>query len=546
MGLIRLKRNVALKLLNTGKALSNVATQNDEEYTDVPEYPPILDLSIRKRLERKKETRHDMVRAVKTVEEKQIKLNMPRYYGFKSYMLFEEKIPYNGLCLSQYVTRTHLINELGLPNFYENINSDGALDLAGDIQECLLMEIDYIQRLYDIKKEEITNADRENLTGAAIAKQINRIISNNLAPKYNHIVDSQADIAPRIESCWYAGGMDPPNHIKRMRSKIVYKKEFENDPIDRLMYYIGSPLLSVRSRMPLLPIMSHSEAENPEFEIPHFKYDPRVLGIPTEYRHVANIPGFWPGDPNMFGLVSFHKRGHIEEHLKQFKDPKDTEEAIHRQAILASYAWLHAQANFLGFTTFNDITYPLVTQTVITNGKQWSFYVYQLNTIKLHNTAQENPKKNVCWATGQMNLFEEINEDKIVGFNEDTLKLLVKFYANAPQERLAVNMRPYLSNEEKLAADYQDDDKRQWLEREYKYLVANRPRLKEVDEIYSWEKIYKIDHKTRPLEKRLRPFELLKNPYKRALNHRLPRYIPKALRPDLPKHKGRRAKEYFP
>nr|CAD7450838.1 unnamed protein product [Timema bartmani] len=51
-------------------------------------------------------------------------------------------------------------------------------------------------------------------------------------------------------------------------------------------------------------------------------------------------------------------------------------------------------------------------------------------------------------------------------------------------------------------------------------------------EIYNWEKIYKIDHKTRPLDKRLRPFELPDaNPFKRRYNDHTPEYMPKALRP---------------
>lgn len=151
-----------------------------------------------------------------------------------------------------------------------------------------------------------------------------------------------------------------------------------------------------------------------------------------------------------------------------------------------------------------------------------------------------------------------------MGLNEDVLKMLLQFYGNAPAERLGINMRPYLSQEEQLVADYevsvwtfwvagfnkvgwlQDDDKRQWLEREYKYIMANRPRHRPMDELFAWEKIYKVDHKTRPMEKRLRYFELFQKPWTRQLNERLAEYIPKACRPELPKYKGRRAKEYWP
>lgn len=76
--------------------------------------------------------------------------------------------------------------------------------------------------------------------------------------------------------------------------------------------------------------------------------------------------------------------------------------------------------------------------------------------------------------------------------------------------------------------------------------MANRPRYQEIDEIYTWEKIYKIDHQTRPMDRRSRFFELFKNPAERKLSDRLPEYIPRALRPDLPRHIGRRGKDYWP
>lgn len=184
---------------------------------------------------------------------------------------------------------------------------------------------------------------------------------------------------------------------------------------------------------------------------------------------------------------------------------------------------------------------------MITNGQTWSFYVYQLNTILNHSKyVTENDKKNICWAIPDLKLFEEIKDGKMIGLNENVLRMLIQYYANTPEERLGVNMKPYLDQQYQKSAEYEDDDKRKWLEREYKYLMSNRPRFKEFYEIYHWEKIYKIDHKTRPMDPRRRPFELMKNPSRRTLDDRQALYIPRALRPDLPRHKGRYAKEYFP
>jgi hypothetical protein len=81
-----------------------------------------------------------------------------------------------------------------------------------------------------------------------------------------------------------------------------------------------------------------------------------------------------------------------------------------------SLAALFSLRPCVGFSTFNDVTYPLVTQTVITNGKLWSFYVYQLNTTLLHGEHTfNNPRHNLCWGTPELKLFEAIEDGKVIG-----------------------------------------------------------------------------------------------------------------------------------
>lgn len=225
--------------------------------------------------------------------------------------------------------------------------------------------------------------------------------------------------------------------------------------------------------------------------------------------------------------------------------PEDDLEALHCQAMKSSFGWLLAQASYQGFTTYNDLTYPLATQTVITNGQLWSLYSYQLNTIVMHNEQiDKNPKHNVCFGTQPMKLFEAIENGNVKGLNEEVLKMLVQFYMNVPEER-DHNMKPYLGKEEQVVADIEDDKRRCWLEDMYKYLVSNRPRHLLPPEIYLWEKIYKIQFNTRFFEKKRRPFELDILPYNRKLNEHLPPYIPKVLRP-YPKAKKKFETTYYP
>ena len=123
------------------RKLSVPATVQEVE----PQYPPILDLSYHAKKRRKEEIFYAMVKRQETVEEKLIAINMPRYYGWISCLINENQVPYNTLEHAQYVTRTHIIPEAGLPSYYNNVISVEDLDktvenIRSQIKEVLLLE----------------------------------------------------------------------------------------------------------------------------------------------------------------------------------------------------------------------------------------------------------------------------------------------------------------------------------------------------------------------------------------------------------------------
>lgn len=85
--------------------------------------------------------------------------------------------------------------------------------------------------------------------------------------------------------------MNPPENIKRYRLGLEWRKHTENEPTNRAIQYTGTSTLSLRSRLPLLPIVPYNEAVNEDLKVPYFKYDPRVVGTATTHRHITNIPG---------------------------------------------------------------------------------------------------------------------------------------------------------------------------------------------------------------------------------------------------------------
>lgn len=112
------------------------------------DFPPVVDLSAPARRRREREEWHDKVRQLGTVEEKIFELNMPMYYGWKTYEIQEDSIPYDPLPHAQYITRTHVVNEQKLPDYYNNIISPEALDglvqaIKGPVEDALLFEYNF-------------------------------------------------------------------------------------------------------------------------------------------------------------------------------------------------------------------------------------------------------------------------------------------------------------------------------------------------------------------------------------------------------------------
>lgn len=95
-----------------------MATVNEQDETkpnatEAAIYPEILDLSVKECRKREKIAWHEEVKKLNTIEEKLIKVNMPKYYGWQMMMLTDQDFPYNTLPYVQHYTRTQF--ETGLP-----------------------------------------------------------------------------------------------------------------------------------------------------------------------------------------------------------------------------------------------------------------------------------------------------------------------------------------------------------------------------------------------------------------------------------------------
>ncbi len=102
------------------------------------------------------------------------------------------------------------------------------------------------------------------------------------------------------------------------------------------------------------------------------------------------------------------------------------------------------QACHLGFSPLTEITFPLASQSVSTDGRHWAYYAYQLNTTDLSgDSLSEQRHQNLLWCTGDEALFTSVEDGRVVGFNPDCLQTLVKMYLNKPEPR-------WVSSEKKM------------------------------------------------------------------------------------------------
>lgn len=148
MHLARLHRSIPKLKTTFTRTSSQVAVVERDEYVDNPVYPPILDTSLKGRKKREREELFRKIRQLNTVEEKQIALNMPRYYGWKSVIFSDDKVPYNAMPLVQCYTRSQFIPMEKLPVVYaetEELADEVVKEVKGQIEDAIAFEFQNVE-----------------------------------------------------------------------------------------------------------------------------------------------------------------------------------------------------------------------------------------------------------------------------------------------------------------------------------------------------------------------------------------------------------------
>ena len=88
-----------------------------------------------------------------------------------------------------------------------------------------------------------------------------------------------------------------------------------------------------------------------------------------------------------------------------------------------------------GYPLDQDLVYPLSSQGILTDGKQFTFLCYQLNTLDLTRSSKGR-RQNVLWAGPTLSLYDSIDLGSgLVGYSEECAKQLLQLLLRKPTRK---------------------------------------------------------------------------------------------------------------
>ncbi|KAB1280775.1 28S ribosomal protein S30; mitochondrial [Camelus dromedarius] len=422
-----LLRGPGLSLHTAAKAAVTAAEVVGSDVAAAPlaRYPPILasltadsKAARQRRVERWQATVH----AAESVDQK---LRILTKMQFKKYVVYPQTFALNADRWYQSFTKTVFLSGLPPPLTKAQPEPDpdsaSSLDLAAlraAACDCLLQEHFFLRR----KKRALFYRDRE-----AVA-----------SPFLDQLVASLMGLLSAHNPALAAATLDckRPVHFYWLRGEDIIPCGHRKGRVDALRYQINDkPHNQIRMSKQLPEFVPLDYSVPIEVAVMNCKPDKLPL-FKRQYENTIFI-GSKTADPHCYGHTQFHL---LPDKLKRERLLKqncaDQIEVVFRANAIASlFAWTGAQAMYQGFWSEADVTRPFVSQGVITDGKYFSFFCYQLNTLALTAQAdQNNPRKNICWGTQSKPLYETVEDNDVKGFNDDVLLQIVHFLLNRPKE----------------------------------------------------------------------------------------------------------------
>ncbi|NWT79415.1 RT30 protein, partial [Lanius ludovicianus] len=277
------------------------------------------------------------------------------------------------------------------------------------------------ESFYQNKKRPFLYRDQDHTPGPFLTQLVSTLAAF-LSGRNPLLAASSLDLNPEVNYYWHHGEEVVVHGHRKGRVDPV---RFQIDDNPHLQIRVPKQLPEVvplESDLGDVPVIDHKPSKLPLFK--------------KQYENKVFI-GSKVADPCCYGHTQFHllpdklkRERFIRERLE------DQIEVVYRSNGIASlFAWTAAQAMYQGFWSEADVTRPFVSQAVVTDGKYFAFFCYQLNTLALTaETIKNNPRKNICWGTDSKPLYDVVEDGSVKGFNDEVLLQLVRFLLNRPKE----------------------------------------------------------------------------------------------------------------
>lgn len=379
-----------------------------------PLYPPILPSRTAKSKSAKRRVLLEFFDRMRTVEPQERIRALTRVQRMK-YVVCPQTAALGADKWYQHFTKTAYLP--GLPEKLSPADMEDAAvsELRSTVFNALLQEHWYMNKgrtFIQKKQKQFVTPFLMN----AVAGLVNSLASRNPVLQL-----SSLDLSPHVNFYWLNGERIIPRGHRHGR---VEPQGFQID--DR-----PHSQIRIRQQLPeFVPLETEVAAE-----VPVIQFAPDTLPL-FRRQYDNNIStGAKLQDPYCYGHTQFHM---VPDRFYRDKLivkglPEHIEVFLRANAIASLFAWTGAQAMYQGFWSEQDVSRPFVSQAVITDGQYLSFFCYQLNTLALNSLSiPDNPRKNLCWGTDSLRLYDKITDGDVIGWDDDVFKLLVRFLLNKP------------------------------------------------------------------------------------------------------------------
>ncbi|NXC74837.1 RT30 protein, partial [Anhinga anhinga] len=277
------------------------------------------------------------------------------------------------------------------------------------------------ESFYQHKKRPFLYRDQDHTPGPFLTQLVSSLAAF-LCGRNPLLAASSLDLKPEVNYYWHHGEEVVVHGHRKGRVDPV---RFQIDDNPHLQIRVPKQLpeiVPLESDLGDVPVTDHKPSKLPLFK--------------RQYENKVFI-GSKVADPCCYGHTQFHL---VPDKLKRKRflraNLENQVEVFYRANGIASlFAWTAAQAMYQGFWSEADVTHPFVSQAVVTDGKYFAFFCYQLNTLALTvETIKNNPRKNICWGTDSKPLYDVVEDGSVKGFNDEVLIQLVRFLLNRPKE----------------------------------------------------------------------------------------------------------------